>query len=248
MLKIIVVIVLMLIGNKALAVQDFEYIPGNKIKATISNSNLNRIEFGKIGIAEVIGDETKYKIITDSKAQNIFLLPKIPAHQTLELAVVNFSGNVADLALKVADIEGQVIRISMDRFYKNSSDSLSGNLSNNAPYSSITVLKEQEIAKMMRSMISDKEDKYYVTRVKRKIDLLRSMGLIVEQDRIYRFGQLIGARLKVTNKKAGKAVYLKESDFSGLFDFCLATTIEKTALPPRGNGFVWIVAREQANE
>lgn len=273
-IQIIIMIVLMLTASEALAVQDFEYIPGNKIRATISSGNLNRIEFGKIGIAEIIGDESKYKIITDNKAQNIFLLPKIPAPQTLELALVNFSGNVADLLLKVTDIEGQVIRISMDSFHKfyknapNRPNSISSNLpsniqpsnihknlsnlsvsslSTNPLYSSITT-DEQEIAQMMRSMIRDKESKYYVIRVKRAIDRLYSMGLIVGQDRIYRFGKLIGARLKVTNKKLDKAVYLKESDFSGLFDFCLATTIEKTVLPPRGNGLVWIVAREQANE
>lgn len=283
--QIIIMIVLLLAGSKALAAQDFEYIPGNKIRAVISSSNLNRIEFGKIGIAEIIGDESKYKIITDSKAQNIFLLPKIPANQTLELAVVNFSGNVADLLLSVTDVEGQVIRISMDsfyKFYKNSfnrpnsisaSNRITANLlsnihknlsglsalsintiysgnsfySSNDPYSPITT-DQQEIAKVMLSMIKDKEGKYYVTRVKRKIDRLLSIGLTVEQDRIYRFGQLIGARLKVTNNKSDKTLYLKDSDFSGLFDFCLATTVEKTVLLPRSKGFVWIVAREQDDE
>ena len=74
MLKIILMISMILTGSLALAAQDFEYIPGNKIKAQISTNNLNRIEFGKIGIAQIIGDESKYKIIADSKAQNIFPL------------------------------------------------------------------------------------------------------------------------------------------------------------------------------
>ena len=275
MLKIIAMVVITLtifISRTTFAAQDFQYIPGSKIKAKISSSNINRIEFGKIGIAQIIGDESKYKIIADNKAQNIFLLPKVSANQTLELALVNFSGDVADLLLKVEDIEGQVVRISTNNFYNNStfssssynssnsssgscphssSDSftnhLSCNLSNNSVHSSITT-QEQEIAKMMRSMISGKEDKYYVTRVKRKIDRLRSIGLLIEQDRIYRYDKLIGARLVVTNKKSRKPVYLRESGFSNLFDFCLATTIEKTALPPKAKGFVWIVAREQDHD
>lgn len=263
-IAMIVMLLIVLIARTTFAAQEFEYIPGNKIKAKISSSNINRIEFGKIGIAQIIGDDRKYKIIVDNKAQNIFLLPKVQANQTLELALVGFSGDIADLVLESQDIEGQVIRILTDSFYNNStffstsnsspnslSDSYFGNLfcnfSNNASHSSIKI-QEREIAQMMRSMISGKEGKYYVTRVKRKIDRLRNIGLLIEQDRIYRYGKLIGARLAVTNKKPRKPVYLKESDFSNLFDFCLATSIEKTVLPARSKGFVWVVAKEQDHD
>lgn len=68
MIKIILIIAMILTSNAALAAQEFEYIAGNKIKAKISASNVNRIEFGKIGIAQIIGDKSKYKIIADSKA------------------------------------------------------------------------------------------------------------------------------------------------------------------------------------
>ncbi|WP_341757481.1 type-F conjugative transfer system secretin TraK [Candidatus Tisiphia endosymbiont of Ditula angustiorana] len=243
MIKIILIIAMILTSNAALAAQEFEYIAGNKIKAKISASNVNRIEFGKIGIAQIIGDESKYKIIADSKAQNIFLLPKIPVAQTLELALVNFSGNVADLILKVEDMEGQIIKISMDSFYNKPSN---GFLNNSAVNNKCSVnTQEQEIAGMIRNMIADKEGKYYVTQVKRKIDRLCNIGLSIEQDRIYRFGKLIGARLVVINRKAQDLVHLKEADFSNLFDFCLATTIDKTILLPKAKGFVWIVAKEQ---
>ncbi|WP_341762965.1 type-F conjugative transfer system secretin TraK [Candidatus Tisiphia endosymbiont of Melanophora roralis] len=243
MIKIILIIAMILTSNAALAAQEFEYIAGNKIKAKISASNVNRIEFGKIGIAQIIGDESKYKIIVDSKAQNIFLSPKIPTAQTLELALVNFSGNVADLILKVEDMEGQIIKISMDSFYNKPSN---GFLNNSAVNNKCSVnTQEQEIAGMIRNMIADKEGKYYVTHVKRKIDRLHNIGLSIEQDRIYRFGKLIGARLVAINRKAQGLVHLKEVDFSNLFDFCLATTIDKTILLPKDKGFVWIVAKEQ---
>jgi|GEM_PF-3402263 len=236
--KIIVIITICFASNLSLAAQDFEYIAGNKIKAYISSSKLNRIEFGKAGTGQIIGDDSKYKIITDNRAQNIFLLPKVPANQTLELALVSFSGNVADLVLETRDVEGQVIRIS---------DSVAGNRNNQHWQLAVTAQEQaqnQEIIQMIRSMIADREDKYYLIQVKRKIDHLKAMGLSIEQDRIYRFGKLIGARLKVSNRKSKEAVYLKESDFSNIFDSPLATCIEKRLLPPKTRGFVWIVTKE----
>lgn len=242
-MKIVLIIITMVVAaissiSNAFAAQEFEYIPGNKINAKISANNVNRIEFGKIGIAQVIGDETKYKIVTDNRAQNIFLLPRLQDLDSLELSLVSFSGDVADLVLKPdEDIEGQIIRIST-------------NSNNKSPS-----IKLQEVTKMMKSMMLDKEDKYYVTRVKRKIENSNIQGnstikssiseLSIEQDRIYQFGKIIGARLIVTNKKGKSAVCLSEADFSNLFDSCLAVTLEKPVLFPKGKGFVWIVTEEE---
>ncbi|WP_425360541.1 hypothetical protein [Candidatus Tisiphia endosymbiont of Ceraclea dissimilis] len=171
-------------------------------------------------------------------------MPKVLAPEIFELALVNSSGNVADLILKAEDIEGQIIKISMDNFYNKSSNIFSSSLNNKWLVQS----QEQEIARMIRNMLLDKEDKYYVMRVKRKINRLQNIGLSIEQDRIYRFGKLIGARLNVTNKKSKKLIHLKEAYFNNLFNFCLATTIEKTILPPKAKGFVWIVAKEQDDD
>jgi hypothetical protein len=66
-------------------------------------------------------------------------------------------------------------------------------------------------------MVLDKEDKYYVIRVKRKINRLQNIGLSVEQDRIYRFGKLIGARLNITNKNSKKLIHLNEAYFKIIF-------------------------------
>jgi hypothetical protein len=241
--KIILIITMILANNLSLAAQEFEYIPGSKIKTYISSSNLNRIEFGRGGLAQVIGDDNKYKIITDNRGQNIFLLPKIPASQTLELALVNLSGNVADLVLETKDIEGQVIRIFSDGFSDNRSN-LHWQPVATTQVQAQTRKQEQEIVQMIRSMLADREGKYYLLHVKRKIDRLKTMGLSIEQDRIYRFGDLIGARLKVSNRKSKTVIYLKESDFSNIFESPLATCIEKRVLPPRTTGFVWIVTKE----
>jgi hypothetical protein len=141
------------------------------------------------------------------------LLPKVLAPEIFELALVNFSGNVSDLILKVEDIEGQIIKISMDNFYNKSSNICSLSLENKWLVQS----QEQEIARMIRSMVLDKEDKYYVIRVKRKINRLKNIGLSVEQDRIYRFGKLIGARLNITNKNSKKLIHLNEAYFKIIF-------------------------------
>jgi hypothetical protein len=141
------------------------------------------------------------------------LLPKVLAPEIFELALVNSSGNVSDLILKVEDIEGQIIKISMDNFYNKSSNICSLSLENKWLVQS----QEQEIARMIRSMVLDKEDKYYVIRVKRKINRLKNIGLSVEQDRIYRFGKLIGARLNITNKNSKKLIHLNEAYFKIIF-------------------------------
>jgi len=212
----------------ALALQELDYTQGSKIRARISRKELNRIEFGKTGIFEVIGDDGKYKLLADKKASTVFLMPNLPAGEVLELALINNFGQIADLALFVEDIEGQTIRINTNK-------------SNN----SLNQL-DPEVTLMLRNMIAERRGKYYVTDVKRKIEslkVLNAQGIRLEQDKVYQFGSLIGARLKVTNSNSKKAIELNESDFEGLFDSGLATSIGTKVLKPKKTGFIWIVSK-----
>jgi len=221
-------LLLSLYSQAAMAMQELDFMQGSKIRARIARKELNRIEFGKTGTLEVIGDDSKYKLLADKKASTVFLMPNLPAGEVLELAVINNFGQIADLALSIEDIEGQTIRIITDKV------------------TGIIPKDDQEAALMLRNMIADRRGKYYVVDVKRKIESLKArgaQGIKIEQDKVYQFGNLIGARLKVTNLSSKKAVELKESDFEGLFDLSFATSIDSKVLLPKKTGFVWIVSK-----
>ena len=195
-----------------------------KIKASISSSFTNRIYFDRHGITDVIGDDSQYQIVTDRKATNLFLVPKIPVGKTIELSIINAIGEVADLVLQIKDIEGQVITIS-----------------NELP-SSHKQQESQAIIQMLQSMMQGYEEGYYVTNVKRTFN---NHGLKIKQDKVYRFGTLIGARLVTINKSGRKPHELQELDFGQLFKSVIAVSLEKKTLPPRGKGLVWIIAKEE---
>lgn len=218
--------------------QEFIYKPHSKIKARISQSKANRIEFGKLAIRQIIGDESQYQIITDLLSHTIFLIPKGKVGEVIELSLINNAGTVVDLQLIPDEkLEGQVISIVT------SQDNISQRTS-----SSTLKPEEQEIAQMLRSMLVDRKDKYYVVPVKRSIRGLEDIGLKIQQDRLYRYGDLMGARLQITNLRSKESLELQEADFSKLFERTIATYIDHKILPAKGKALVLIIARERAND
>lgn len=198
--------------------QEFIYT-GEKIKAEISDTK-NRISFGNTSIAQIVGDESQYNIILDKKNKNIFLTPKVEIGESLELSIIDLSGHVVDLELTVKAIESQLIKIN--------------------PRNIVAQNTDTEPLQMMRAMLSNKGDKYFVTEMQRNLGTIN--GLDILQIKSYKYGQWVGAELLVTNSLK-KPVILTESDFSSLFA-SVAINIQKLLLSPKAKARVIIITVE----
>ena len=239
---------------------------GERIRAILSSSSINRISFDKSPIAQIVGDESEYSVLTDDMGINIFLIPKVPAGEKIELTLISTTGAIADLTLHVADISGQVIEIgkgtSTGELLEHEKDSMN------------------EIANMLRYMIKDEPGKYYIKQVKRKITSIKAQivsnlnnanaanaanainptnintldvsnaELDIIQDRSYRFGNLSGARLvvKAKNLAKKKSVSLSETDFKPLFEGVRAVSITNKILSPGNSSFVYVIAQEAKHD
>ena len=197
--------------------QEFTY-SGEKIKAEISNAK-NRISMN-VAITQIVGDESQYNIILDKKNKNIFLTPKVEIGESLELSIIDLSGHVVDLELTVKAIESQIIKIN--------------------PRNIVAQNTDTEPLQMMRAMLSNKGDKYFVTEMQRKLGTIN--GLDILQIKSYKYGQWVGAELLVTNSLK-KPVILTESDFSSLFA-SVAINIQKLLLSPKAKARVIIITVE----
>lgn len=197
--------------------QEFTY-SGEKIKTEISNAK-NRISMN-LAIAQIVGDESQYNIILDKKNKNIFLTPKVEIGESLELSLIDLSGHVVDLELTVKAIESQLIKIN--------------------PRNIVAQNTDTEPLQMMRAMLSNKGDKYFVTEMQRNLGTIN--GLDILQIKSYKYGQWVGAELLVTNSLK-KPVILTESDFSSLFA-SVAINIQKLLLSPKAKARVIIITVE----
>lgn len=198
----------------------------DRLKAKISGNSANRLQFGIMPIVQIVGDENKYKVVTDSRGTNIFIIAKVPNGEIIELSLINGAGLATDLELEVADIKGQVIIINNSAVIRGDDQ------------------EQQEITAMLTSMINDCRDKYYVTVIKRQVTKLENKGLKIEQDRIYRFGNLTGARLNVTNLAKRQSRELIAAEFNSLFDGVVLTAMQQNTLLAKGKGIVWLIIKE----
>lgn len=235
MTKKILAILIMLSAVSTEAYRDtyfYSINPQAKLSAVIAESVASRIEFGLLGFREVIGDESKYTFITDHNHKNIFLTPKVPAGEHITLALVNKAGEIVDLVLSVQKTDSQVIKIDKKIFDQDYS----------------TNKRSKEVISMIKAMQKDidSDGKYYVLGGAR--DILHNIeGINLVQDRTYRFGELIGSRIVVTNlNKSIKE--LRVQNFRNLFEGSIAVSIQKKVLRPNEKCFVYTVAKEQLDD
>ena len=215
---------------------DFIHNPKASIRAKISETAPTRINFGGYQITEVIGDENKYKIITDSAGLNVFITPKVASGSIIPLTLIAGSGKIQDLLLEVSEEEKLPRSLIISDLRKINA------LSN---CDSVTEPKD-EAKQMLDAMIEDEnpQDKYYVAQLKRKLTLPSLPMLFIIQDKSWRFKNLTGARLVITNK--GKvAINLQEKHISSIFKGAKFVTIETKLLNEGASTKSWIVTEEE---
>jgi hypothetical protein len=233
----LLLLVFIIFSDTVQAAQVFQYKANEKIKGVISSKNLNRIQFGDHQIIQVIGDEVQYKIVQDVRGINLFINPQVVVGEEIELALLDSAGRVADLVLKVSDIGGQIILISESEKNKKIIES-----------------DKKELRRLLRHMIYNRQDKYFVESIKRDIEGFQKEGIKVQQDLSYRYGKYVGARLRVTNiskliSKRGTEIELKEDLFARLFNAeYMEISQACSKLKPGKSCYIWIALKERKDD
>ena len=214
---------------QAVAAQDY-LLGEDKIRANISRKTINRIEFAESGISEIIGDDDKYQFSIDARGMNLFLKSNNSVNVPIELSIISNSGQVADLVLTPRQgLDGQIIKIK--------------NYHNKQNYHSDIKL---EAKKMLQAMISGSEDKYYIYKTKKVIDTrnseLSQTNLQIKQEYIYRFGNLVGSKLLITNKSRKTSYYLSSKEIKKLFKGVILLSPELHFIKPKSTVEMFLVS------
>lgn len=204
------------IASGVSSVLEITHNPKTVIKTTISETAPTRINFGGYQITEVIGDENKYKIITDGNGLNVFITPKVASGSVIPMTLIAGSNKVQDLLLIVSEEEKLPRSLIIASCLSKRGEASVG---------------KSETELMLQAMIDDEnpKDKYYATLLKRKLVLPSLPKLSIIQDKSWRFKGLTGASLIITNK--GKvAANLQGKHISNLFKGTRLTVINNNLL------------------
>jgi hypothetical protein len=222
-------------SNKIFAIE-LTNNPKESLRVKISSLSPTRISFGGYSISEVVGDENKYKIIADGSGQNIFITPKTEAGVVIPVTIVTSNNMTQDLLLEVMGdepmpqsilitvpkkVEGEIVRDTRSKIDKDQS------------------------TLMLRAMINDENrgGKYYVTAMPRRLPNIGLPSLKILQYKTYRFGDLTGASLRITNSDK-EMVYLTEEMIGSLFNNVELVTLKDGLLARGSETKAFVVTRK----
>ncbi len=216
--------------------QQIDFTPTKHIEAIIAAAQLNRIQFDGGDLMEVVGDESKYSLYWSGDYRNLFIRPKVEVGEIIELSLVLAGGAAQDVRFTVGDVTAQTIFINKKSILQNFAI-------NNNHLEPLSKQLKSEIALMLRAMIADDKGKYYVMNIKNVLQTGLQTSLAVTQLKTYRYQDLSGAVLKVTNN-SNQLVELQEREFSHIFKATIAVNIENRSLLPKSVSRIFIITRE----
>ena len=219
--------------------QQIDFTPIKHIEAIIAAAQLNRIQLDGGDLMEVVGDESKYSLYWSGDYRHLFIRPKVEVGEIIELSLVLAGGMAQDVRFTVGDVTAQTIFI-------NKKSTLQNFAINNNRLEPLSKQLKSEIALMLRAMIADDKGKYYVMNIGKQTNLqtgLPATNLQVTQLKTYRYQDLSGAVLKVTNN-SNQLVELQEREFSHIFKATIAVNIENRSLLPKSVSRIFIITRE----
>jgi hypothetical protein len=222
-------------SNKIFAIE-LTNNPKESLRVKISSLSPTRISFGGYSISEVVGDENKYKIIADGSGQNIFITPKAEAGTIIPVTIITSNNMVQDLLLEVMGDEPMPQSILITTPKK-----IEGEVARDTR----SKIDRAQSTLMLKAMINDenRDGKYYITAIPRRLANPPLPSLKILQYKTYRFGDLTGASLLVSN--SGKdMVYLTEEMISSLFKKVELVTLNDGLLPKGSETKAFVVTRK----
>lgn len=220
-LKRIVCYFLLFYGSAALA-ETYKAQSDERLQVKISKFGLNRISNPPYKITQVTGDDSKFRLKYDEDGSNIYLMALIAIGERLEISIRNNAGAVQDLELLVSDASGKSIIID-GKINKRLEDA-----------------EKKDIAQMLRAMKDNLRGKFYVRDIKQagsNIGVLR-----VEQQRSYKYKNLLGGVFEITNQ-AEERITFDVSIFAGGFDNLKSFYPMVEVIEPKGTIKVLVVQK-----
>jgi hypothetical protein len=232
MLILIIMIVILLVsiaiaGSNSGKFLKTEYV--RPVSIIVSSNGINRINFSKIRIAKIVGDASRYEVVLSEDGSNLFLTSKVAAGEGINLSLITAKGELIDLRVQVMEgTEPSLINLSLteDR--------------------DVDLLEQQEIAELINHMADGDKGKYYVQKVSRRLRLKDKPNLIVRQETLYGYGDLMGAAFtvfSVSNRGKHEETISKE-DILGLFEGVLAVAISDQGIAAGEKASVFVVFKK----
>lgn len=243
--------------SKFIAATEFEFNPSKKIKSNLGNKSQTRIDFSPHYIKEIIGDASSFIAAHDSKGKFVYLLPKLPVGEKINLSLITTSGKAQDFEFKVTEDEGKAIIVT-------SKEITGDNL----------VLEDHELKSLLNAMIANSQGKYYVQdftvktkkskskcsncQVKKRSNPKYVKGILLEQNKLsklfkeleireqkiytYDLLKLKGIVLEVKNLSRNKQI-INEKYFAEMFSSAVLVSLQKQELLPKENSKVFIITK-----
>lgn len=199
-----------LIGSSAFSAQTFIMTEQERLKATISAKELNRLQVVGDRIASVFGAPNVFSLEHEDVKGQVFLKVHEGAPAHFDVSVVTESGLTQDLLLKVNKEEGQTLLLKP----QTASQDLSG-WGDGVASGSVSV----DLIRLMASHTPNSG--YLKQQVSRPLPLWRDLRLTLTQ--VWKGSELEGRVYKITNT-GDRALKLQESQF------CLSPKVKALAL------------------
>lgn len=202
-LRLILLLVSFLISSNVLARSLVSNKAGD-VRFNISSREINRINLQDEQIQEVIGDISKYNMITCQQKKNLFINLRQKNCSEQKITLIMTSGRVQDIVLVPKDITGQTITLRFGKSGSTRSDTT-----------------RSEVTKMLRAMKAGNCDNYYVIDVDELITSKKAL-FEVRKRKLYRRGDFTGVVLEVTNNSE-EAMQISPEDFLASFKGVVAS-------------------------
>jgi hypothetical protein len=166
--------------------QDTIHIEYKKpIELTISGDGINRISLAPMIATSIWGNSSEYAALISNNGSELFLSSKVETGKSFALTVELAGGRVVDLLLHtLATSMPKIVHLNLaDQSFKQHEHRL-------------------EVEQLIKAMQSGRKGKYYVVEEGQKLNL--PSKLFGKQSKIYKYGDLSGVILQLTNKGKGE--------------------------------------------
>jgi len=198
----------------------------NPLHLDISSTGMNRISLAPNIVTTIWGDTDEYGAILSDNGSELFITSRGEAGKDIALSLQLAGGKVIDLILHTIDIkEPRIINLALNdnatKFQKH----------------------RQEVMALFDAMRHGIKGKYYVKELPVQFTIGGNKHLIARQERLYRFGNLMGVPLKIKNT-GKKTVSVNATNLPAKFRNILAIQADDVILASGQEMQAFLVLKE----
>jgi hypothetical protein len=206
-----------------------------QLSLNIADEAINRINFNTSRVSKIIGNISGFSSILSDDGSNLFITPKSPIVSKIDFAVLLSSGDIIDISLTVVKSKKPYL-ISLDFDVNNQS-------------------AKSEVSSLIEAMQDGVIGKYYVQKASDNVTISNQPKITATSSDIYRFGNLHGTTLTLTNKnkksgnrnrnsKQNSLIEINENDLIKAFRGVVGVHIANKNLAPTESTKAYIVFKE----